>query len=103
MKDAFKSLRPETKRWIGELRKKYVLESHTERTLIAAAMNWDRAASARELILKNGLTFLDRWNQVRPNPAVEIEQKALSCFARLVRESGIDLETMPESRPPRQY
>jgi len=103
MKSAYKSLRPETKKWIDSLRDTYVLESHTERVLLAAAVSWDRAAEARELLKKQGLIFQDRWGQPRPNPAAEIESKALSAFARLCRESGIDLEQMPESRPPRQY
>ena len=105
MQDAIKSLKAPTKKWLSGLRKTYQLEEHTERLLVAACVQWDRAQAARAGLDKHGLLFKDRWGQPRPNPLLEVEQKALALFARLVRESGIDLdrEPPPESRLPRQY
>jgi phage terminase small subunit len=99
MKAAYRALRPATKRWVDSLRKEYVLESHVERLLVLAGQAWDRAQTAREEIREQGATFLDRWNQRRPNPNVEIENRAMLTFAKLLRETGVDLVRPDDSRP----
>ena len=99
MKEAYKALRPATKRWIDTLRKECVLETYAERLLLLAGLAWDRSQQAREEIEKGGASFVDRWGQVRASPFVEIENRAMLTFCKILRETGLDLERPDDSRP----
>lgn len=59
----------------------------------------DRLAEAREAIRVNGMVHIDRYNQMRPNPACGIEDKsrstilaALRDLERLSKRDGIDAD-----------
>ena len=73
------------------------LEPHHLDLLQAACEQLDRAESARKEVEKHGVTVLDRFEQHKANPAVELERQAHCTFLRLVRELGLDIET-PETR-----
>ena len=49
-------------------------------TLTSAVESWDRAREAREQIDKEGLTFRDRFGQVRSHPAVTVERDSRAAF-----------------------
>ncbi|MGI8937810.1 MAG: P27 family phage terminase small subunit [Iamia sp.] len=57
----------------------------------------DRADEAREQIAADGLTTTDRYGQVKPHPAVNIERDARLSQARLLR----DLRLEDEPQEPR--
>jgi hypothetical protein len=54
--------------------------------LTAAAESWDRAAQARELVDRDGITLMDRFGQAKANPATVVERDQRSAFAALVRQ-----------------
>ena len=103
MKQTFKTLRPSTKRWINSIKRRYELEDFHERLLVLAGQAWDRATEAREFLAEDGAVIVDRFEQKKPHPAVQIESQAMLNFAKLLREIGLDLDRSEPSRPPRQY
>lgn len=102
MKEAFSKLEPSTRKWIASLKKRLVLEDYHERLLILAGQAWDRAQQATRAIEKEGPVQADRFGQLKPNPSVAIEAQSALTFAKLLRETGIDLDRA-DVRPPRQY
>ncbi len=103
MKDAIKSLEPQTRKWIAGLQKRYILEDFHLRLLVLAGQAWDRASEARRVLKKEGAIIHDRFGQKKMHPATQIEAQSMASFMRLLRETGIDCEQIPESRPPRKY
>jgi phage terminase small subunit len=79
----------------------YELEGHRLRLLKQAAECYDRAEDARLEIKLNGITFKDKFGQIKPNPACKIETENKNLFARLLRELRLDIDTPSDSRLPR--
>jgi len=61
----------------------------------------DRADEARERLKAEGLTTTDRYGQLKPHPAVNIERDARLAEARLIRDLAIEPGVPEESRPVR--
>jgi phage terminase small subunit len=78
-----------------------VADGHSLELLYRACIQLDRANDAREQIAAKGMTFEDRWGQVRANPAVEQERQAVNLFRLLTREMGMDVAPS-EPRAPRR-
>jgi hypothetical protein len=79
----------------------FKLESYHLRLLRLACESWDRAEQAREVLDRDGLTFLDRFDNPRARPEVAIERDSRIAFARLLRELALDVDPPREVRPPR--
>lgn len=95
-------LRPESSEWFRSVVSEFALEDHHLHLLVLACESLDRATQAREAIAKNGITFIDRYGQVRARPEIQIERDSRTSFARLLRELGLDVEGPSDSpRPPR--
>ncbi|WP_244499573.1 P27 family phage terminase small subunit [Rhizobium sp. AC44/96] len=73
------------------------LEDHHLRLLQLAAEAWDQAQGAREVLDRDGQTFLDRFGQPKERPEVNIMQNARIAFARLLRELALDGVDTPEA------
>lgn len=96
-----KYLSAPTRRWYAAVASEYVLESHHLRILELAARSWDRAEEARRQIKADGLVTSDRYGQVKPHPAINIERDSQLRFARLLRELALDVEPPHATRIPR--
>jgi phage terminase small subunit len=94
-------LRPATARWWCSVVTDYELEPHHVRLLSLAGEAWDRGQQAREVIAKEGLTYLDFRKQPKARPEISIERDSRLSFARLVRELGLDVADPDQARPPR--
>jgi P27 family predicted phage terminase small subunit len=94
-------LKPETAKWFVSVCNTYVLEQHHVRLLTLACESWDRCAEARQIIEKHGMTFTNRWGEVKLRPEVNIERDSRIAFARLVRELCLSEEMPDEMRPPK--
>lgn len=70
--------------------------------LRAACEQLDRADQARLVIKKSGVTFSDRFGQLRDNPACMIERNALNAYRLLRRELCLDESEVQEFRAPRR-
>jgi phage terminase small subunit len=105
MKRAPKDLKSESKKfWIDTLRV-YELEAHHLKILEAACRCWDRILEARETVNEEGSYFIDRYEQPKPHPGLDVETKNKNLFMRLIRELCLDLEQPKDkdSRSPRLY
>lgn len=91
----------ETRKWIYRIQRNWDLEERHIRLLILAGEAWDRGQEARERIAAEGMTVKDRFEQLKPHPAVAIERDSRISFARLLREVGLDLAEAEPPRPPR--
>jgi phage terminase small subunit len=89
------------RKWFASVLESYELAPHHVRLLTLAAESWDRCVQAREGLVQNGLTFVDRLGSRRPSPEVAIERDSRIAFARLVRELGLDLGDPEAPRSPR--
>jgi hypothetical protein len=95
-------LRASTRKWFRTVLDDYELDGHHIRLLTLAAESWDQAQTAREVLDRNGQTFLDRFGQPKERPEVGILQNARISFARLIRELALDGVDGPEApRAPR--
>ena len=81
----------------------FLLAPHQIELLRRACESSDRADQARELLLDEGLTTTDRYGQIKPHPAANIERDSRIAEARLIRELALTPEEPeePHSRPPR--
>jgi len=94
-------LRESTRHWWRQVAAAYVLEGHHLKLLTLAAEAWDRRHQAREVIDREGLTYLDRFDCPRARPEVAVERDSRLAFARLLRELDLDVEPPASpSRPP---
>jgi P27 family predicted phage terminase small subunit len=62
--------------------------------LTSGCESWDRANEARELIAEQGITLLDRFGQVKPNPAVTVERDSRASFVRIVSDLNLDQQAL---------
>lgn len=86
IKSAPKHLSPTSRAWWSEVLRTFDLESHELPILVAACEAMDRAAQAREIIDRDGVTVKDRFGQAKPNPACGVERDAQGTYSRLVRQ-----------------
>jgi phage terminase small subunit len=78
-------LRQATQKWWKSVVADFDLEDHHLRLLQLAAEAWDQAQASREVLNRDGQTFLDRFQQPKERPEVGILQNARIAFARLLR------------------
>jgi phage terminase small subunit len=89
-------LKPATADWWKYIVGDYELESHHLRLLQLACEAWDRAQSAREIIDRDGISYVDRFGAPRSRPEIAVERDCRIGFARLVRELQLDGAGTPE-------
>lgn len=94
-------LRPATRKWFKSVLTDYELDGHHVRLLTLAAEAWDQAQTAREVLDRDGQTFIDRFSQPKERPEVGILQNARIAFARLIRELSLDGDQPEAPRAPR--
>ena len=95
-------LRAATRRWYENVTESYELEPHHLRILQLAAESWDRGQEAREAIKTHGMTFENKYKEVKIRPEVTVERDCRTSFARLVRELALSEDDAPDPRrPPR--
>jgi len=94
-----KHLSPSGRRFWRAVVESFDLESHTLDLLESGCTQLQRGEQARELITKEGVCIKDRFGQLKPNPACELERQAHLAFLRISRELGLSVDA-PDSRPP---
>lgn len=95
-------LQPATAAWWLSVTDDFDLDPHHIRLLTLAAEAWDRGQQAREVIDRDGMTYLDRFGCPKPRPEVAIERDSRIGFARLLRELALEGVAAPEApRTPR--
>lgn len=77
-----------------------VLEAHHLALLREACRALHRACEARVLVDRDGLVTMDRFDQPREHPGVQIELANRRLFRSLIRELGLDADTVEEYARP---
>lgn len=102
MEYAPQHLQKDTRKFWRNVLKNYDLEEHHKKILTLASKAWDRAEEARRVLDQQGITYIDRFDQPKSRPEVDIERKSRNDFRLLMRELGLDIEIQEESgRMPR--
>jgi phage terminase small subunit len=58
---------------------------------------------SRERVEEDGIIVSDRFGGLKQHPAAGLERDSRTSMIRALRELGIDIETVAESRPPSRY
>jgi len=61
---------------------------------------FDRLKGAQEIIKRDGITFKDRWGQIKNHPLLTIERDARSQFLQGLKALNLDIEPLRD-RPGR--
>ncbi|MBA2757362.1 MAG: hypothetical protein H0U37_07970 [Chloroflexi bacterium] len=96
-------LSPTARAWFREVAGRYEIPPHHVGNLVGAAVALDRARECRERLDADGIADLDRYGQVREHPLAAGERAYLVTHARLVRELGLDLQTVATPRKPTRW
>ena len=96
MEYAPQHLEKETRKFWREILKTYDLEEHHKKLLTLACKAWDRAEESRLILDDQGITYIDRFDQPKTRPEVDIERKSRNDFRLLMRELGLDIEVSEE-------
>jgi phage terminase small subunit len=87
------------RRWFAAVATTYHLEPHHVRLLTLCCQSWDRAEQARQVLAKEGLTYLDARGNPHGRPEVVIARDATALFGKLLRQ----LELADDELPQPQY
>jgi hypothetical protein len=90
---------PERKFW-NELVAAWALDEAALEILTVACRARQREREAREVIERDGATFVDRFQQVKIHPCTLVERDAQGLFLRVMMALKLDV-LGPSGRPPR--
>jgi len=94
-----KHLSAEAKQIWKEILKEYdIQDSAGLRILRVSLESFDRAQAAREEIDRDGMTTLDKFNQLKPHPLLPIERDSRAAFLAGLRALNLDLEPLRDGR-----
>ena len=104
MKSAPKHLTKDTRKWVNYVIRNFDLRPHHELLLVLAGEALDRSIEARDAINRDGLMLIDRFDQSKLNPLVNVERDSRLAFCRILRELQLeDIEAPEAARIPVLY
>ncbi len=74
--------------WATAVDRKHLKPDKLE-ILVKACEAHDRAAQAGRILKRQGLTFADRFGQLKPRPEIKIEHDSRAQFVRLLKEANL--------------
>ena len=80
--------------WKGIIDEYQISDVAGLKILRVALESFDRAQAAREAINKEGMTILDRWNQIKPHPLLACEIDSRAAFLAGLKALNLDLEPL---------
>jgi P27 family predicted phage terminase small subunit len=89
--------------WWRRLTDEYAINDSGGLLLLQSALeSFDRMNQAKELIAKHGAVTVDRFQQLRPNPATTIERDSRAAMLSALKALNLDLEPLRDAagRPP---
>lgn len=75
-----------------DVRARFVLEPASETILRNACECWERAEQLAQQVSRDGATYRDRFNQVRVNPAAQLERDFRGLAARQLAQLASRME-----------
>ena len=80
------------------------LQDHHHLELLTQACRClDRVAECEARIKQDGPTVVDRFDQLKPHPLLQVEKDHRILFLRALRELQLDASAPEEARPPQLY
>lgn len=89
--------------WLEHLLADYEWSPSEWRLALLAADAFDRAATARRTLNREGLTIVSPRGEVKVHPLVLVSRDSAALAARLVAQLGLDQDDEPASRVDRRY
>lgn len=90
-----KHLTSEAKKFWHELVNEYDLEDAAGLRILRVALEaYDRAQAARVAIDRDGMTVLDKFNQIKPHPLLPIERDNRAAFLAGLKALNLDFEPL---------
>jgi DNA-binding MarR family transcriptional regulator len=96
-------LTPEAQKLHEKLRKEYGIEDSGGLLILQTAFEaFDRMRAAQRAILQTGMSFTDRFNQLKANPLLTIERDARAQYLAALKMLNLDTEPSQNGpgRPP---
>ena len=75
--------------WIAVFDRKNTLQPHETIIFLRACEAFDRGEQARRILKREGLTYLDRFQQPRSRPEVAIERDSRAQVAKLLNQINL--------------
>jgi P27 family predicted phage terminase small subunit len=69
----------------------FVLEPAALAILTAGLEARDRCDQAKAVVQEKGVVIVDRWGQLRTNPATTVERDSRAAFLHAMKQIGLDL------------
>ncbi|MFT4196763.1 MAG: hypothetical protein QM601_02430 [Pseudoxanthomonas sp.] len=83
---------PAAKQWWTRLHREFDLDDAGAAFLLESALRaFDRMNEAAALIDKHGVCIMDRYNQLKPNPAVAAERDARAAMLGAFKQLNLDV------------
>jgi phage terminase small subunit len=99
-----KNLKKDGRKFYRKVQSEYVFEeTHDIERLAQAAACLDEIANADAVLEQQGRFFTTKSGIVREHPALKAIRDFRTLFVRIVREIGLDLQTVEPPRPPGKY
>ena len=68
--------------------------------LVSGLESYDRCQEARRILARDGLTIIDKFDQIKPHPLLACVRDAEASFRAALRQLGVDKS--PDDTPPRR-
>ena len=86
-----KHLSPAAKRLWRSLTAEFVITDSAGLAILTAGLeSYDRAASAKVLLDRDGPTVMDRWDQQKAHPAASVERDSRAAWMSALRQLNLD-------------
>ena len=98
-----KHLSKESKKLFKAVVNEYAIDDSAGLKILVVALEaFDRAQAARCQIDKEGMTVLDKFEQIKPHPLLACERDSRAAFLAGLRQLNLDLEPLRDGpgRPP---
>jgi P27 family predicted phage terminase small subunit len=87
-------LTPEAGQWWERILTAFDLDDAGLILLESALESFDRMRQAQAILAKEGIVYVDRFNQPKQHPATMVERDAKATMLRNIKALGLDLEPL---------
>ena len=94
-----KYLSPESRRLWRAITGEWMLDPHHLHLLRCCCEALDTAERARIELAKSGDFFINRHNEIKPHPAINVQRDAIGLFNRTLKALGLDIEEVKPATP----
>jgi len=90
-----KHLSKDACQWWTDIQAEYGISDHAGLLLLQTGLEaFDRMREAQQAIKKHGAVYLDRFEQVKNNPACTVERDARAQMMAALKQLNLDLEPL---------